>query len=203
MPLLERVEIALEDRVQMLYKSVYSNVYLTVPEQYVGIKTGQLLLSLQVSRGVSLRQARANRDARVYDFLYELELFGNHAVDRPLGLAALLGCSVDDELIKLIVLGGRGVDVLQGIFCSLGHALDEVFPDNLRGLVDEEDVQVGQKLNLIADLVDFGDWCLHAYRCQRVVHRNRHDLREAEPDHSLNLIQALVNFLPAIGARAP
>ena len=92
---------------------MHSNVYLTVPEQHVGIKTGQLLLSLQVSRRVAVRQARANRDACVYDFLYELELFGNHAVDGPLGLAALLGCSVDDELIKLIVLGGRGVDVLQ------------------------------------------------------------------------------------------
>lgn len=139
----------------MLYKSVYSNIYLTVPEQHVGIKTGQLLLSLQVSRCVALRQARANRHTRVYDFLNELELFGNHAVDGPLGLAALLSCSVDDELIKLIVLGGCGVDVLQGVFCSLCHTLDEVFSYDLGGLVYEEDVKVGQELNLIADLIDF------------------------------------------------
>ena len=51
------------------------------------------------------------------------------------------------------------MDAFKGLLCEVRHALEEVLPDKLGSLVNEKDVEVGQKLDLVANLVDLSHWC--------------------------------------------
>ena len=152
----------------MLNQLVDGHNELTVPLEHVIVEATQHESPL-VAR-ICLCESSAYGDARVDHFLDQVELLGNCTRCWPL-TTALLSRRVLNELSK-----GVGInqikDVLQSLFSTVSHALDKIFPDNLRRLINQKDVQVSQELDLISNLFDFRIGSGAADRLQEVCHRN-------------------------------